>query len=528
MSSTSGPALTHVHYWVGKKWVPITAEEARKLFPYGACAGSKLFMCGACQSFVLLTREGANHAHFRHKRSGANDLCPDYRGGGPFAQDRDSFFKTRGLPIHIKAETNGEALFELGFTPLPDEVLRNAPPSMIRITCQPSGERLSFSTARRLVPGAMTYVTVSSNLPERIEIQVTPAEKNPFSEWWPKEVTGVASGAEGALFDGKTHKLLPPDADVLTEHPYWLLTQNFEQSCDGITVRRLMSPEVRGWRLYEATATDYCEKSAKFFLRYRARLTETPAKLLPVWPPTVQAPRFIYHNAERLYLCKVGNARVQIFPRDTISQSKKIQDFALFSFRTAERCRQAVSAGRSSVLRFYYVWKKSDYPQSPAPEVRVTDRKGNAFDPGPQQVLPPEGELRITSPWGGRVILKEAGTIANEIELRPEETVRLRKLTRKSSVEIFVGCDLVQSFDFSPPPSPASPQNQTPEDDARLAAILAPSRNDTLVPVSHAFAAVLARREFPPRVKTEIYRAVRRGTMPGRLYAYIKNTIVGK
>lgn len=57
-------SLTHVSYW-NNGWKKISVEEASKMFPYGAEAGSHLFMCELCGHYVTLTKRGIYIPYFK-------------------------------------------------------------------------------------------------------------------------------------------------------------------------------------------------------------------------------------------------------------------------------------------------------------------------------------------------------------------------------------------------------------------------------------------------------------------------------
>lgn len=319
VSPSYGPALTHVQYWADKSWEPITAEEAKTKFPYGTSAYSRTFMCGACGKFVLLTREGRNVAHFRHTVSSANADCPDYRRNEYQDYIRSgAFYRERSLPIRIKFSKGYDFSFELGLLPVPNEIFDSLPRSMIRVVCRPSGEAFSYSSDR-LRAGQITWVSIGSRFPQNVSIHVQQEGTSPLSQWWPGEISGVRSDAAGVLFDGLTNKLLPADADVVTEHPYWLLTDEWV-SRNSFGTQLSVEPIASGlgtgsrFELFRVTAGGYDETAAKFFLRFRARLTEKPAMLVPLWPPTVRAPHLLCHDADRLFIAKKGNARIEVYP----------------------------------------------------------------------------------------------------------------------------------------------------------------------------------------------------------------------
>ena len=78
-------ALTHVCRWSkeDKKWVPVSLQEAVKMFPYQTVsADSGLFMCDLCKQYVILTNGRIYSRYFKHNSGDVNKECAE-RSTGP-------------------------------------------------------------------------------------------------------------------------------------------------------------------------------------------------------------------------------------------------------------------------------------------------------------------------------------------------------------------------------------------------------------------------------------------------------------
>ena len=287
--------LTHVCIWKDENWKRISAYEASKLYPYGRPARSQTFVCELCNQYVTLTRENIKPAYFRHNSTEENKECEDrsiiysssYKKSGAVS----------GLPLKLLVNKN-RISFHIGLTPLPNYISQN---NDYKITIK-GVEEYTYNYSR-LDEFSLTYLDVGSRPCSKYSIVISP-EINGLNKFWPNEISGVDS--KGSLFDKKTGKKLPYDADVQVKKEYYLITRYFYYSkYDGVVLNTLFSLK-NGWKVCVVKANEYSESAAKFFLKYHCRLTHNPVNIYPLWPDYIETPYILYSDSDRLYFAVSG------------------------------------------------------------------------------------------------------------------------------------------------------------------------------------------------------------------------------
>ena len=197
--------------WSEQGWVNVTARQAAAQHPGGTVsAHSGLFMCELCGQFVTLTDGYERERHFRHSAQEANKNCPERTFGPSFRSPNE-----HDLPIKLILKDNSSFRLELGLICVPQDILDKQ--TVKEIIIKTPAEQFTYSF-ERLIEGTITYVSVGGVPFDEYSLSVS----DELSSYWPQKVKGVSRN--GSLFDKRTGKLLPVDADVCIGKKYYLLT----------------------------------------------------------------------------------------------------------------------------------------------------------------------------------------------------------------------------------------------------------------------------------------------------------------
>lgn len=228
-------------------------------------------MCELCGQYVSLTNGSIRERYFKHSRSEKNKYCPERT----FASGETITYsaKEHDLPLRMTVFSGSSIEFELGLLPVPAALLGKR--SVGHISIKPSGKNGFTYNYDRLNREGLTYVSVG-NLPAQFyQLTAITTDQQALSCFWPSKVDGI--DPDGTIFDVKTGKKLPYDADVEVNRYYYLLrcdklrnqykTMSIYKKC---CVRKGRDE----WYVYEICATRFNEEAARFFLDYHCRLTE--------------------------------------------------------------------------------------------------------------------------------------------------------------------------------------------------------------------------------------------------------------
>lgn len=211
-------ALTHVSIWSEHGWKRITAEEAAKEHPGGTVsANSRLFKCDLCGQYVILTDGEERARYFKHSAYEKSKDCPERTFGSSVPKLHAQEYE---LPIRLVSVTANYFALELGLLYVPRERLDKQLLQQVKIRPAGSKADVFVYSFERLNSESITYLPVGDIPAKSYEIE-TDSE---LAEIWPKQVEGVDSG--GSLFDARTGKKLPRNADVRLGKVYYLLTTN--------------------------------------------------------------------------------------------------------------------------------------------------------------------------------------------------------------------------------------------------------------------------------------------------------------
>lgn len=511
-------SLTHVKMWSDHGWVPITAEEAASLHPdCTVSTHSGLFMCDLCGQHVGLTKEGINVRHFRHSSYEKSKNCPE-RTFGPGTMLPSYSPDAHELPIKICKVSDAGFSFEIGFLYLPAEILCAADIQTIEITPNGAGTSYLYSF-ERLNENSLTYLSVGDYPAQSYSICCDKSLK-PF---WPKTIRGI--DPTGGMFDVKSGRMLPCDADVCIGKKYYLLTLRSLSSSrhKSVQIKQTCRKRFdwRCWYLYEVEASEYDEEAAKFFLDLHCRLTYKPLTIQPVWPLYIQAPFVIKHNSNLLVLCVKGDyiGQVKSHPR-TYKQEYSCPHEGKVSKINGTGRQQLISVGRTrEALQYLYAWKEPLPCVTEQPQVKVTDIRGALLETGETGRMPDKNTLVITAPYDGQIVVVQYGHIVERRNLISGIPTDVDSLKYGTQIIVLQGLDVVWSISF------VRQRTECSVNDLLLLQRLSAMRGKT-VAISHNLGALASRLERYPQTKQWLYSQIRSGRISQNALHSLRNTLL--
>lgn len=154
--------------------------------------------------------------YFMHNLAEEDKNCPERTFGYGY-----NYSYTAGeheLPIKIKLTEPAGFELELGLIPVPQELVKDQTDKKITISSTQSDDLNYIYSFDRLSPDAITYLPIGTIPCSQYELS---APEDIQSGYWPKQVRGVPT--KGAVFDGKSKRILPEDADVTVGKEYYLM-----------------------------------------------------------------------------------------------------------------------------------------------------------------------------------------------------------------------------------------------------------------------------------------------------------------
>ena len=437
-------SLTHVCMWSDHSWIPITAGDAASLHPGGTVsAHSGLFMCDLCGQYVTLTDGQIYTRYFRHSSSEKSKSCPE-RTFGPGVPPPVYSPDAHELPLKICNVSDAGFSFEIGFLYLPIEILCAANIQAIEIT--PNGAGTSYQYLfERLNENSLTYLSVGDYPAQSYSIRCDKSLKS----FWPETIRGI--DPTGGIFDVKSGRMLPYDADVCIGEKYYLLTLSSLSSSQykSVQIKQICRKrfEWRYWHLYKVEASEYNEEAAKFFLDLRCRLTDEPLKIQPIWPLYIQAPFVIKHNRNPLVLCVKGNyfGQVKSFPQTKQCEYSCPHEGKVSKIKGIGR-QQLISVGRArEALQYLYAWKEPLPCVTEPPLVEVTDIRGVLVESGETGRMPDKNTLVITAPYDGQIVAIQDGRIVERRDLSANIPTDVDNLKYGAQIIVFRAVPVMQS-----------------------------------------------------------------------------------
>ena len=509
-------SLTHVCMWRDKGWVKITAEEAARLHPGGTVsAHSGLFMCELCGQYVLLTDSGVQVRHFRHSSSEKSKNCPERKSGVKIQYGYSQ--GEHELPIRITNITSQSFNLEMGFVQVP----RNLLTSQLKIWIKPNGYAAkSFTYVKeRLNAEGITYLSIGNVPSERYSIEITGASES-ISQFWPKTIAGIDS--TGTVFDASTGKKLVYDADVAVGKKYYLLRRGtlYGRMGSHVTYEEISRQSIswETWHVYEVTANDYDEASARFFLDYHCRLTEQPISIQPVWPVYVENPYVVKHNQKSIVMHLTGNApTTQVFPYAPV-RSYPCENGSVIEIYCNSR-QQLISAGRTKALQYTYFWKEPLSQITEKPAATVTDIHDALIEGGEKHELPERRFLRVTVPYDGVLTIKQDEFLLEKRKLHANTSMEVDGIAWNTELVICVGLDVVWKALFY-----KEKASENSEDEAAILHKFESYKGAQML-IPHTMGCLVSKLSGYPRIRQWLYKCIRSGHMSERAYRELQRFI---
>lgn len=493
--------------WQGKDWKRITAQEAAALHPGGTVsAHSGLFMCEVCGQYVLLTDSTVQRRHFRHSSAEKSKDCPERTFGSSVSVTYNQ--GDHDLPIRISHITRDNFELEMGLVRIPQKYLSRH----MKIEIQPksSGQKSFIYLHERINPDAITYVSIGSIPSEKYGLTVSGTDNGIYS-FWPRMISGI--DPDGTIFDASTGKRLVYDSDVAVGKKYYLLRRGSYISRNShITLNEICTKRISWdrWTLYEVTANDYDERSARFFLDYHCRLTETPVSIQTVWPVFIESPYVIKHNKKSVVINVSGNApTTQVFPSAGIRKFSNKKN-TLLEISCNNR-QQLISAGRTKALQYTYFWQEPLEQITDEQNATVTDIYKNPILPGVHHELIENKILRINIPYDGMLVVSVNDEIIEKYKLQSKTTFEIDNIGWNYHLEVYVGYDCIWEISFERVNVRAS------FDEGAVLKRLQSLRGKQ-VQLPHTAGALAHRLSPYPAIRQWLYVCMRQGVMSAQAY----------
>ena len=510
--------LTHVVYLNGREWEPITARKAAiKTNGHSVSVHSGLFKCELCNQYVTLVADGERAPFFRHSRGEDNKNCPERTIMDNHSGDSIVIFNPENLPVPLRLKVNSDNHFErieLGLLAIPENVLQKCVNRQIRIF--PQGQGRYVYNLERLKQKGITYVDVGMFPAEKYLIRMDSRLK----AYLPSTVAGISEA--GAVFDTEKGKMLPRDADVRVGRKYYILRRgNFDNvdTLKDIQIDFLFKVGM-GWRIYKVKAKKSSEAAVKFFMNFHCQLTDDPVQLKVIWPLYKKEPYLIKHNKTDTVVFAEGNhIKVQSYPEAEFDKeefyNKKDKKELIVHVKNSSR-NQVIFAGRSSILKYMYLWKEKLDSKAEWPLIEVKDIRGNEFADGIHYTLPIKKRISITCPVDGFFVHRHKNRILEKRSLPADESTVLDGVQYDDIISIFQGLDKIYEISF------VRRKSETPNNEMKILQKLSGMRGQKIV-IGPAFGTIVSKLIQYPGLQRWIIQQVRHGYIYEEALRYLKH-----
>lgn len=511
-------ALNHVCVWSSTGWKRITVEEVLGEKPYGGIsARSGLLMCELCGQYVTLANGPKIQPYFKHSRSEDDKSCEErtFGNGGTY---RRYDIQPHELPLRLKYTMNSISL-EVGLLSLSAEVRSQYPGNYIYI--QPKGRSTLQFSFERLQTDQITYLNVGKPATEyKILTKFSDSE---ISRVWPKTIKGV--DARSTLFDARTGKKLPYDADVIVNQEYLLLlgaSALLTYNAKSISIQQVSGGAIDGWRLYRVKAYDLSESSAKFFLQYHARLTTKPVSVLSLWPACINTPYLIQYDSKYLFMYLQGDATPYFYPVSTANQTwtDRNDNVKLVSISGNIR-QQLLSVGRSNALTYTYTRKQPIERSVSCPTVIIRDMQSNVLNEDVYAVIPQGDAVEVETKFDGVAIISIEEECIQQVFLHGRERTLIGSLKKGMTIQFIIGNDCVRTLSF---PAKNGKDAVSEKDDISLLRRLQKSTGRTVIP-DHSLAVAALYMKDLPASREWLLTQLKRGRISTNALNLVKATI---
>ncbi|MBQ9480492.1 MAG: hypothetical protein IJU71_13190, partial [Selenomonadaceae bacterium] len=273
----------------------------------------------------------------------------------------------------------------------------------------------------------------------------------------------------------------------------------------SVEVARLMRRSVGGRRrlLYGVKARALTLEAAKFFLRYRCRLTDKPIAIRVLHPLYMLDDRIVLHDARKCFVYVEGNApKFGVFPQTPRQILLSAANGKLIEVDCNER-QQLLAAGRMQPLRCLYLRREMPTFELAMPTVEVTDIAGDRIVEGVLHVLPRDRVLRLHAEVGGYVELERDGYVEDRIDFRADEPIDVIGIGFGLTIKIFVGLDCVRVLRYE-----RSENDSTSDEETYRRLERGRGRS---IAISHGWGGLIARLRDYPLVAGWLRKTIRAG-----------------
>lgn len=494
-------SLTHVAIWTQNGWKRISPEAAGRIYPYGkVSANCKTFMCELCGQYVSFAFNGYTY-YFMHNLAEEDKNCPERTFGHGY-----NYSYTAGeheLPIKIKLTEPAGFELELGLIPVPQELVKDQTDKKITISSTQSDDLNYIYSFDRLNSDAITYLPIGTIPCSQYELS---APEEIQSGYWPKQVRGVPS--KGAVFDGRSKRILPEDADVTVGKEYYLMVpyEIYREYAD-VTIR-FVTKQGTGWHvwyLYSIVASDMTRQAAQFFLHYSCRLTKEPITIQPIWPVYIQSPYIIRHREDPVWLHIKGRGDITTKPYPAANMTYYPAGQEIIYAINSNIRQQMISVGRANVLEYTYLWKDNLDVKTKNVEIEVLDKNGTPLDSGIRHQLPVDNFVRVKAPYDGSILVKENGFTIEKRPLKPQSETEVDDIRFGKEIIITQGLDIVWSAQFQ--------QERRQENGLREQEFLELLRQSHArkISIPHTLSAIVPKLKEYPKIKKWLFGKMRSG-----------------
>ena len=509
-------SLNHVCMWTEHGWIRVTAEEAAKIHPGGTVAAhSGLFMCELCGQYVTLTNGEKRVRYFKHSKDEAEKNCPERTSRSSYVPEYNP--REHQLPIRLVLSKNSFSL-KLGLLYVPETILNNQSKKKVEIVSE-SGNRINYKYFERLNKDKITYLSIGNEPSSKYTI----ISSDELETFWPKTVKGIDD--EGSVFEKKTGKILPGDADVRIGKEYLLLT-NYgyfrDKSTEGLRITKICERRIglKTWNVYEIEATKLSEHAAKFFLNFHYRLTDIPVKITPIWPLHTETPYVIKHSKNDMIMYVSGNRNVipKTFPAGNIQTRDCPQTGQVIKIACTER-QQLISVGNVNVIQYMYLWREPLISQTEEVTVDVKDLSDTDFTGGLQNTLPKRSLLRICAPFDGSIVIRDIEDfILKKIPLSAKKDTSVSDIKFGTKIQVLQGLDVIWQVTFT-----KRKKNDTDEDERLLAKLSAYGGEQ--IPVKHSLSGAVVKLQNYPKTKQWLIKTIKSGDISIKAMKYLSKYI---
>ena len=495
-------ALTNVAHWTKEGWKSITIEEATKIYPSTISVHSGIFMCRLCKKYITLTAPGRNARCFKHSRGDIEKECEDRNLSAPIKQFELHEFIP---PIRINIHNKNLLSFEMGFI-IPPGI--STSDGTIEIITENSPNNIFKYNISRLSGDRLTYLKIGTVPSEKYIINIGDSLLS-----LPHIIDGIKKS--GVLFDYNTRKKLPDDADVIVDHEYIYLSSKRLWSAPDTVISEICS--IKDWYVYKIKAMTFNRKTADFFLKLGYLLTEKKSSLNFLWPEYVVTPYIIKHEEAIINLYIQGESITpKICPEvSNLNYQYCDSDNGVAVTVKCNGRQQLLSAGRTKVLRYTYLWKERLYSTQKETHVSITNIKGEQEISGIKKKLPEKKILQVSSEFDGFIEIKKDNWTIEKRQLKANMISEIDQLQYGLTVSVFQGLECVWSVSY------VKEKDIGYNSENELLQALQ-NAGGKMIPISHLFGVTVDEYKNYPLVQKWIYAQIRNGVISEKAYKIIR------